>query len=70
MFRLFGAAALLVSLSACVGPGGGYHGRGYGRSYAQPQAFSAYQPGFRGGWGRDRGGFLGDRRGSGFHPGN
>lgn len=73
MFRLFGAAALLVSLSACVGPGGhqgrGYGG-GYGRGYAQPQSYSAHQPAFRGGWGANRGGFVGDGRGTGFHPGN
>ena len=70
MFRLLGAAALLVSLSACVGPGG-HHGRnygggGYGRSYAQPQSYGAYQSAFR----ANRGGYYGDGRGSGFHPGN
>ncbi len=46
LFRVFGALAVLVTLSACVAPRhGGYHGGGYhGRGYAQ------HQPVFRGGW--------------------
>ena len=68
LFRLFGAAALLVSLSACVGPGG-HRGHGYGqhRGHAQPQAFSTYRGGFVG---APRSGFQGHRRGFDVHPGN
>ena len=71
MFQLFGAAALLVSVAACVGPDGPPgRGYGYGRRDAQPQAVGTYQPAFRGGWGGNRGGYEGDGRGTGMHPGN
>jgi hypothetical protein len=45
LFRVLGALAVLVTLSACVAPRhGGYYGGGYGRSYAHQQ------PVHRGGW--------------------
>jgi len=45
VLRLLGALAVLGTLSACVAPRhGGYHGGGYGRSYAH------HQPVYRGGF--------------------
>jgi hypothetical protein len=66
LFRAFGAVALLVSLSACVGPGRHYdRGHAYHSGYGQQRNFSAYQPSY------GRGGFYREpsQRG-GFHPGN
>jgi hypothetical protein len=47
LFRLLGLVLVLGTLTACVAPRhGGYHGGGYGRSYAHQQ------PVFRGGYDR------------------